>query len=349
MGAVLSVLIVLLMTLAPEKRYSPLSPENDLEAWTRERIATLGGEVAYEEFRAWAHTLNDNSVEGHNAAHVFGRELYEIEGLSSFTICDSDLSYGCMHEFTGQAIVQHGTEIVAHLVSLCGREHGEYALSCYHGIGHGVQSFLGYEEGDLKKALEVCSSSVKTPIVGSGCHGGAFMEWNLKTILGGDAVVRKGEDLYYPCNALEDEYVPTCVFRQSQWWRNVLTSFSVENKYGEMGGLCRRFTEETLYSDTREHHYACFLGIGHNASSEVNHDADIIFDLCREASTTDLELLICLSGASGRTGADESLAKALRMCEHFNGIEYDYCTAFAREDVETLAELQPRIVGIREF
>lgn len=301
----------------------PLSDE-----W-EERIRGVGGERAYAMLAADNEGLSPSLQ--HEKAHDFGRALYIVEGKPGLSVCDSNFSFGCFHEFLGTAIAAEGLSVAGELNEACFQALSESPLSCQHGIGHGVLAFLGYIESDLEKALSICETLPYADPIG-GCYGGVFMEYNMRTMLAEEAVIRpiENDSLLYPCNELGDVYASACYFWQSQWWRNALDwarSLDARLVYERMGALCREAG--------KKYERPCFEGIGNNLPPDALFDAARARDLCDAAALTDREQIYCRSMAANSLGVGGSGMKgdAEAVCHDLAGGEYTYCMAYARNQL----------------
>ncbi len=301
---------------------SPVSGR--ITSW-EEKIREYGGAPAYEIL---AQDVERSSAEEkHTAAHNFGAALYLVEGENGLFVCDSRFSFGCFHEFLGRAISDLGIESVKRLNEGCVEALGPMALSCQHGIGHGIQAYFGYTEDALRDALPVCRDLPYNDPIG-GCYGGLFMEYNLETMLGEDAVVRAPEagDLQAPCDDLSEAYAQACYFWQPQWWRQTLRSEGVvdaESAYERIGELC----DEAGGIFAR----ACFEGVGNNIPVDADFDARVAKRLCEVASDDSTKRLYCKSLAANSLGVGGAGKKgdAEAVCEGLAGDSLAYCIGYA--------------------
>ena len=150
----------------------------DLNHW-QDRINSVGGALAYEEFKEFNYGTIDSTNTRHAVAHEFGALLYQMEGLDALSVCDDAFFFGCHHAFLGEAISDHGVEAIHIMDEACNESFTDSA--CQHGIGHGLVSYYGYDRDDLDKALEQCGTLTdKGPA--AGCGGGVFMEYNFRTM-----------------------------------------------------------------------------------------------------------------------------------------------------------------------
>lgn len=294
------------------------------EYW-KGRIGLLGGEEAYEEFHRIYEGVNSN--EQHAAAHIFGGELYAVEGVDGFSVCDLQYSYGCYHEFLGQAIFHEGMQVVDTLNEGCHRDLASVGqeLSCQHGIGHGVLAAVGYETETLTDALTICKDLPYSDPIG-GCYGGVFMEYNVRTMLMLDGVPprpRESENPLEPCASMPEYSKVACYYWQPQWWSTVLRGEGEHNAvaiHEKMGAWCRLIDDPEL-RDT------CVEGIGNNLIADGD-TPEKATRLC-QAATTDLRSeVLCRSDAANTFFTVPELKdSAHELCEGLEGEYYDYCYA----------------------
>lgn len=317
----------------PPEKIQALSVRESSDYW-RERISAVGGERAYEEFHvAYA---NFDPSDQHTQAHIFGGELYHGEGVDGFSVCDLQYSYGCYHEFLGQAIFEEGMPVVEKLNQGCyddlkasGQE-----LSCQHGIGHGILAAIGYETETLPKALESCKGLPYNDPIG-GCYGGVFMEYNLRTMLSLDGVpVREKEvsDLHEPCKSVPEYAKEACYYWHPQWWLTVLGGEGYGTRlerHARMGELCDELGPGKL-RDT------CVKGIGNNLVTTGITSGEAV-RLCK-AATSDLRTeVLCRSDAANSFFVVPGLSdEAAGLCEGLEGEYYEYCYAHSINQLNIL-------------
>lgn len=289
----------------------PLTDPDPLQA----RIEKEGGQAVYTEM---LKELEGKSVgERHATAHLFGEALYEAEGIKGLIVCDAHFSFGCFHAFIARAIETQGLSVVARMSDACLRV-GD--LACQHGIGHGLIAHLGYETDALQEALEICEGLPHGDSIG-GCIGGAFMEYNLRTMVG-EGYVRESSDHHEPCLSIPDRFRAACYFSAPQWWFESLS----DDAFPVMGARCR--TLEARLART------CFDGIGNIVGLVTEYDAVRGAARCDEAGSG-RERLWCRSSAAGVYAIESSVEAAERFCQPFMGREHDYCMARAHNDADT--------------
>lgn len=332
LGVGVLMLAVLFSVFLYEQKRS-IHSENEVaqgESHWASRIGAVGPRHAYEEFAQAVSDLDRGKQ--HTSAHVFGAALYEVEGISGLSVCDTRFSYGCFHEFLGRAIAEHGLASVSELNDGCISALAESPLSCQHGIGHGVMAYFGYREEDLLRALGVCEDLPYNDPIG-GCYGGVFMEYNFRTMLGTEGRIREFEgDVHEPCNRLRDLYKPPCAYWQPQWWQQMIFSGSADAEvYERMGEYCRDMGE--LGGLLR----SCMEGLGTITSQVSGYDPEKAALLCDSAASGDPRLrLFCTALAANSFGIEVGKEAAERACARLEGEEGQYCLAYAHNEANIL-------------
>jgi hypothetical protein len=244
-------------------------------------IDNVGPAKAYDQFK-----LDMSGVESfgrqHSLAHIFGSVLYKKAGLEGFNICDDAFAYGCYHSFIGEAINDMGIDIMHTLDKLCNEKPYKNGNSaCQHGIGHGLLGHMGYREEDLLQALNYCSSlTYKGPL--AGCAGGAFMEYNQRSMAdpaGSGNFHRELDpsDPYDPCNDVKDQFKIACYYNLSAWWKVVF-----EYDYEKVGRLCQQAPEDAVSS--------CLLAIAEGLADDYSNDPEKVREQCQKMPTIYMEI-----------------------------------------------------------
>ena len=306
------------VTLDP---HAPLTEQNQF--WIG-HITKHGPAESYTAFANWVADFPEPLQ--HSLAHVIGGALYEVAGTDGLFACTSDYSYGCYHEFLGQAVHQEGLEVVESISASCRDVLKSQALGCQHGIGHGVTGYLGYDLSGLKESLDVCERSGEGEAV-TGCAGGVFMEFNTQTLLADDGETRPYEPAlgpYYPCTELPSSWQPSCYFWQTQWWQMVAhADYSrYEERAALMGAWCAGVTDKVSRLE-------CFRGIGYNAPGELGYDSTATAAAC-EILPSHEGTVECLAGAAGSLLANPaSAAVGYTVCDSLDTSEREYCVRTA--------------------
>jgi hypothetical protein len=281
----------------------------------------------------------------HVGAHDFGAALYATEGTKGLSVCDSQFSFGCFHEFLGRAIADLGLSSAEALNEACFKALTVSPLSCQHGIGHGVLAYLGYDDAAFQKSLVVCRDLPHNDPIG-GCYGGVFMEYNLQTMLGTEGRLRPVVEgnVLAPCDSVDAMYGQACVFWQPQWWNITLKNNPAENGkameqraiFAEMGKRCARFSTSELIR-------ACYEGIGNIMGPEADFDPLKSKTFCELVSNNSLYQLYCKSLAANSltTGGSGKSVSGAPVCGGLVEEEREYCMAYAENRANILIKGTP--------
>jgi len=119
----------------------------------------------------------------HLLAHSVGDELYKQKGIDGMKYCTDDFRNACSHTIVINLFYEKGEAGLAEISKACKEAPGEGGYNmCYHGLGHGVFAYAGYE---LPKTDKLCKEVANNNLTGpeyKECMGGAVME----QISGGD-------------------------------------------------------------------------------------------------------------------------------------------------------------------
>jgi hypothetical protein len=294
----------------------PLNPatasflRNLKEEW-KVVIERDGGDVAYAAFLEGAPL---SSVEPHEQAHAFGEALYEVEGLTGLSSCDSSFEFGCYHSFFGIAVQEEGIEVLPQFDEACKKKYGDYNLPCQHGIGHGVLVYTDYEK--LEEALELCET-ISTLSTG-GCSSGVFMEYNFHTMdESTDGYVRVlSENIYEPCDTLPDRFQASCYNEQIQWWQSIFN-----NDFKKIAQLCESLPKYSVAIES------CFHGLGTYIAAFVELSIDGVKEQCSFVEDIQANAW-CHEGASWLVRGDDSeipIQNAKEICNQLKGSYKETC------------------------
>lgn len=257
-----------------------ISVNKEKQYWAK-RMDEVGPREAYREFGVAVEGLPAGLQ--HAAAHIFGETLFENVPLrDAVKICDEKYVMGCFHALFGSAAQFMGTEaFLGEMKYACAQRNQAMERLCLHGVGHGILGSLGYETDDLVDALELCKKIPDAGNLTTGCWGGAFMEYNVQTLISLESPERplNDENLYEPCPRLTDEYRASCMFWQTTWWNvALLRSMDDDHIFREMGAMCAGHPDRTLAE-------ACLKGVGFRAAWNQGYSASRAAELCGSMQT----------------------------------------------------------------
>lgn len=341
-GALLLLAGLLVYHVLPSRQYTlapTLSDVRGIATLFDADIKEFGGKRAYARFSI---ALERVPVQlQHEYAHMFGNELYKIEGEAGIGACDTRFDFGCFHQFASKSIEENGVESIARLYRTCGEAVGGLEI-CQHGLGHGILAALGYSDDDLDQALDLCK-----PIQGDlplvRCDGGVFMEYNIHTIANveGTPGVRPLEngDYMYPCNRVKEEFRNACTFWLPQWWYVQAPHQGTDPSqpadmapFQKMAARCA----VAPYSRT------CYEGIGYITIGASNFNAERARTICDSLGEKHDANLLC-RGLSARLfkGAETVRGDAEKLCEGLTPAKHDFCAAYLLDTNEYLPEMLP--------
>ncbi len=299
----------------------------------KKRINAVGGISAFAEL---ADSVKELSLGiQHVVAHAFGQALYEAKGIDGFPGCGTVFGQGCFHQFFGLAVREQGIEDAPKSIeALCaaGKEEID-KINCEHGLGHGIMGYLGYTMDDLARALAVCRDVVPRARLDLGCRGGAFMEYNFRSLIGADAGVETRirplthESMYAPCDAVPETDKISCMFWQPWWWHvNLIGTVDSETLFRRLGDHCKDASGAGL-SD------ACFQGIGYMIPNREKSDLGVAARLCAAATDSGLNRILCWSYAVPLIApATPDYEGAL--CGGLAPKEHSYCVQHFGDDID---------------
>ncbi len=232
-------------------------------------------EVANDKGGAYAFDLMRVSplpfgLDQHLLGHEIGDLLYTQEGIEGMGICTHEFRNACSHTMVIGALLEFGEGALPRIRDACFNApggSGAYAM-CFHGLGHGVLAFNGYE---MKKTVALCDK-LGTPEYEDReaieCFGGAIME-----IIGGGGhdpenwQLRRDEYLdpeepFGLCasDIVPGEFKPICYI--------YMTPFAFEASGADMGNPGPAAYKKTfewcaeIPASEIENRGACFGGVG---------------------------------------------------------------------------------------
>lgn len=91
----------------------------------------------------------------HLLGHVVGNELYKQQGAKGIELCTDQFRNACSHSIVIGLFSDKGESALPQIAQACKQApggKGAYDM-CFHGLGHGILSALGY---DLPKGIDTC-------------------------------------------------------------------------------------------------------------------------------------------------------------------------------------------------
>lgn len=256
---------------------------SDKRKYWEDRIDQISAEKTYQEFKI--KSANDN-VSGHANVHLFGEVLYDKLGISAVTICDEFKGQGCFHGLFEKAIFKNGLSEISlfnFFAQECSKRY-EVGSGCHHGIGHMVAYYKKY---DINNALEFCKTLPGFSTANSGCVGGVFMEYNLRSMRGWEASIPvrpwDPKNPYDPCFEIEKQFQSACLNSISDVWIDQYSDYSITSD------LCQKLDNDLTVS--------CLKGMGRSISERAQFDVEKTISAC-DSMLDKKSSDICKIGAS---------------------------------------------------
>lgn len=322
-------LVFILLVGILGSRISPLDVNASLsvqEEYWIEDISERGPKEAYAYFESLVSNVEPSRQ--HTLAHVMGGALYKVLGNDGLSYCTDEYSYGCYHEFLGQAIHEGGIPVIELLSSRCELILKSQSLGCQHGIGHGILGYFGYDFEALVDSLSNCEL-LGDETVSRSCFGGVFMEYNTETLLSDQARNRAFDPelgYMYPCSSLDKPWQASCYFWQIQWWLALDRSEipDLDMRVDRIGGRCAVIRDDLARRE-------CFRGIGYNLPGEANYDVEAVSAFCQSIPSL-VGKTECAAGAAGSLVANPSSASVgYTVCDALSESERNYCIKTATD------------------
>lgn len=162
----------------PETRYLTLHNKlsfAELSSYFIDLAGNKGAEYAYEVLKIAPMPPN---IDMHLMGHVVGDILYKQQGASGISICTQDFRNACSHSIVVGLLLDKGDGVLPQIANICRKapgKSGAYTM-CFHGLGHGVLAYAGY---DLPKAIKLCEKTGTKEYRNREaieCIGGGIME-----------------------------------------------------------------------------------------------------------------------------------------------------------------------------
>lgn len=257
---------------------------------------------------AWKYLVDEKdnlyTTRVHDLAHLIGSKMYQDYDLESLKKCSVDFAFGCYHGALEEYIAIHGVTSLPDVITYCEKSHPQVALTCYHGVGHGLLSYYTYE---LPPALQECDTLLpekNAPF----CYRGVFMEF-------GTAYVTKASasQPLWPCTNVDTRYKLACYNYQMTYLTRIYGNDPVKIEHACMQAETQAFQKE------------CLKGYGHLLGQMYLETPKTILPICQQMS--DLNASRCIISAAQETvfqGVDsEKISRVL--CQTLPDKQRDEC------------------------
>lgn len=320
-----------------ELRSLPVSYEK-VSAFFKALAQKKGGAYAYKVLTQ-APPLP--GVDIHLVAHVIGDELYKQQGARGIQVCTHDFQNACSHAIVIGLFSDFGEGALSQIADVCRSAPGGSGAygQCFHGLGHGVLAYLGY---DLPKAIASCKktgTAQKHYLEYTNCVGGAVMEivgggfHDRELFLKQQAKFLPKNDPLAPCTSA---FMPADVRSQCYVF---LTPRLISEAGASRNSPNPRFFEKAfsfcnlIPLSEKENRFACFgafgkefvvLARGHDVSrNSIDHMTDdalaTSYRWCQFAHDQQA-ILACNSYAIGSLywGGENSYSTPVRYCDQID-------------------------------
>ncbi|MEK9157850.1 MAG: hypothetical protein AAB638_01540 [Patescibacteria group bacterium] len=255
-----------------------------------------------------------SATQCHDVLHAIG----EVGGANSKDVnktisqCSAVCTYGCFHGVI-EGYLMKGADIAQEIPQLCqieGNDNGNFKSACYHGLGHGVASVVGF---DFSNALDKCDlipeerykidcgSGVIMELYEPGSFNHAQLEWPA--------------DIPKFCNSLKYPYSKVC------------HTTAGLHEYGRSQSPQKAFRAcESVPKDlSRE----CNISIGRNFYYVFQGSSSKIIEACKNKNET--VFLSCVQGGiSSSLAVDSQSQKGYEICGKLDNKFKNKCLEFLK-------------------
>ena len=301
-------------------------------------IKSEGTEHALSLLELWTKQDPDAEREAHPLVHHIGQRSFAHYGepAKAMSHCRDVFWSGCYHGVLQAYLGSLAVVESHHIVSLCPPVVGVIDFSfkrynCLHGLGHGVTLQFHY---DVLKSLAYCDY-LTSEWDRESCYGGVFMEniVTFQTARQAQAThahhgqhqatsFMNGQDLLYPCSALDGKYLRSCYLMQTS---AILTFLNYD--FAQAFTQCERVVAE--------HQATCYRSLGRDISGYTLRDSERVTQLC-ELGKGD-QVRQCFIGAvKDFILTDASPDPGLALCRKLDGRFKSDCYGTVSEMVVTL-------------
>lgn len=112
-----------------------------------------------------------SNTDTHLLGHAVGDMLYKQKGAQGIIVCTEDFRNACSHSIVVGLLSDKGEDALLEIDRACQKApggKGAYGM-CYHGLGHGILAYTGYDE---EKTVKICRKTAQV----SQCISGSVME-----------------------------------------------------------------------------------------------------------------------------------------------------------------------------
>lgn len=246
----------------------------------------------------------------HPQAHRLSMFLYHYVGNLTEALsyadqkCANGLSHGLVHHFFVMQVEKGVNPDDIDVTGICPIEEGySYSLArwkCLHGIGHGLADVYDY---DVFKAVGRCGE-LEPGWERLSCSRGVFME-NVERHLERRGGTFNKDDVYFPCNIIDAEFVQACYEYQ--------VYYILDSNNGDVSASF----EECDRIDTEEFVKYCYRGLGRYFLVYAVNDIEKGLNMCKLGQPK--YNTYCLKGLAVTTANNLGTDRAFEFCKYIPG------------------------------
>jgi len=250
----------------------------------------------------------ESSYECHREGHELGMFLYHHTRDLQFSLsylepkCGGSVYHGAIEGYFMEQREADVNPAEIEVRRICPESNENYYAverwECFHGLGHGLSVIYGK---DVFSGLNRCDE-LDPGWERVNCYNGLFMQNTINYYRSRNGALDR-DDLFYPCNLIEEEAIPSCYHRQTDHIY-IMRKSSLDNSFKE----CEKIVPEEFVR-------YCYFGLGRQIfytylvpSSDINQS----IDLCQTGQ--DKYHAYCVRGLT-RTIVDQTnIDEAFRFC-----------------------------------
>lgn len=255
---------------------------------------------SHDGLTSWKYLISlkdsPSGIRLHDFAHLIGSKMYIDLSLSAITKCDTSYAFGCYHGVVEEFIATKGVDTLTEVVDYCKKDQPQIALTCYHGMGHGLLTYYKYK---LVPALEKCDdllSERDAPF----CHRGVFMEFGSEF----QNKISRNDPLW-PCTTVDTIYKLTCYGYQMTYLSTLYA------------GDTQAIEKACLKAETLDYRNECLRGLGHLIGQQMIKSPEKAVKVCQKMNAASSDTCIIAAAqemvfqGESNTEINEILCKAL--------------------------------------
>jgi hypothetical protein len=305
----------------PQPAYPELAEIN--QTWSFDAYKDYFVNLAQKKSAMYAFSVLRNAdipsaISIHRVAHEIGYVHFEQKGLAGIYSCTTDFRYACEHAVVVQALITLGAEALQDVARVCSEGPGgvDAYVHCFHGVGHGLMAYLGY---DYEEAVGTCKQvydiavTLRPDVTGKRlwheCIGGATME-----LMDGehdkDAQAKAkltympASDILMPCDAdfISNEVRPICYsYLKPRFFEAAGVTGGVPSPeaYPKALSYCKKIPDDEFGSRD-----GCYAGFGAGFAYLITGDESTFQNASDSAIVHVHELCSLADDSNGRVACD---------------------------------------------